>query len=224
MARLQAILREPLSALTHLAACILALVGTIVVVLLSLDQPGKMLSLLTYGVSLTLLFAASTLLHGLRVGSRAQQWLNRLDHAAIFLLIAGTYTPIAYNFLPGRLRWLMLAVVWGVAFAGVLLKLLSARIDGFAQVAIYVILSWGGALPLIVMLRESSLISFGSLWLLVSGGVIYTVGFAIFYWRRPDPWPGLFGHHEIWHLCVIGASLCHYLFMLFYVVPVQFDA
>lgn len=221
MTGLEKFLREPWSAITHLAATVLAFVGTLLMAVLTQDQPAKMVSLIVYGASMTVLFAASTLLHGLRVDERKTALLNRLDHMAIFLLIAGTYTPIAYNFMPPQARFITLAAVWLVALGGMALKLFSERIDGFYSVVIYVVLSWGGALPLVLILRGSEFLTLGALLLLAAGGVIYTVGFVIYYWHRPDPWPGVFGHHEVWHLCVIGASFCHYLFMLLYVVPAR---
>lgn len=219
MATLQRFFREPLSALTHLIACVLALVGAGILLFLTREEVGKMFSLLVYGGSLVGLFAASTSLHGLKVSNVVRSWLNRIDHMAIFLLIAGTYTPIVYNYFSPAVRWPVLTAVWTVAVAGMAFKLLSARIDGFFSVLIYVLLAWGGAILLLSMLPSPALPDPGGLALLILGGLIYSGGFVIYYTRRPDPWPTVFGHHEIWHLCVIGGSLCHYLFMLGYVVP-----
>lgn len=218
MATLERYLREPVSALTHFVACLLAIAGAGVLLMLSRGEVGKMLSLLVYGASLVVLFGASSLLHGLKVGTGIQAWLNRVDHMAIFLLIGGTYTPIVYNYFSPAASWPILAVVWGVAAAGMVLKALSKRIDSFFNVVIYVLLAWGGAIPLITALPAAALPA-GGLVLLVLGGLIYSAGFVIYYTRRPDPWPRVFGHHEIWHVCVIGGSLCHYLFMLQYIVP-----
>lgn len=178
-----------------------------------------MLSLLVYGFSLIVLFGASTLLHGLRVSERWHTWLNRFDHMAIFLLIAGTYTPIVANLFPPRWRAPVLAAVWVVAGTGMIFKLLSARIHGFFNVSIYMILGWGGAVPLALSLQIVPVIGRSGLFLLLLGGLIYSAGFVIYYLEHPNPWPGRLGHHEIWHLFVIGGSLCHYLFMLYHVVP-----
>ena len=208
-----------MNALTHLSACLLALVGTGLLVALSWGETGKMLSLLIYGATLAALFAASSLLHGLKVSGTIQNWLNRLDHMAIFLLIAGTYTPVIYNFLAGPERWIILSATWGVAILGMLYKLFSARIDGFFSVLIYVLLAWGGAIPLLLIVQPLTSLTWPGLSLLFVGGLIYTVGFVIYYTQHPNPWPRVLGHHEIWHLCVIGGSLCHYLFMLTDVVP-----
>ncbi|MFW6096698.1 MAG: PAQR family membrane homeostasis protein TrhA [Chloroflexota bacterium] len=217
MATLERYLREPLSALTHFVAGLLALGGAGVLVFLSRGDVGKMMALLVYGVSLVVLFTASTMLHGLKVRYTVQRWLNRVDHMAIFLLIAGTYTPIVYHYFSPGVRTPILILVWTVAVAGMAFKLLSRHIDNFFSVVIYVLLAWGGAIPLISALPMATLPA-GGLALLVLGGLIYSAGFVIYYTRRPDPWPRVFGHHEIWHLCVIGGSLCHYLFMLRYIV------
>lgn len=219
MATLERIFLEPLSALTHLIATLLAAVGLAVLLLLSWPETAKMFSLLVYGLSMIILYLASTLLHGLKVSRPVRTWLNRFDHMAIFLLIAGTYTPIVHNLFSDPWRWPILGAVWLVALAGMAYKLASVRIDGFLNVSIYVLLGWGGATPLALSTEVVSRIPWAGMGLLLLGGLIYSSGFVIYYLQRPDPWPDVFGHHEIWHLFVIGGSLCHYLFMLLYVVP-----
>ncbi len=208
-----------MNTITHLAAALLAVPGLAWLLWLTRAEPVKMASLFVYGVSLIALFTSSALLHGLRVSRRWRSWLNRCDHMAIFLLIAGTYTPIITNFFPQPWRAPLLIGVWSVAAAGMLYKLTSARIHGFFNVSIYVIVSWGGALPLALSLPLAARIGRAGISLLLLGGLIYSLGFVIYYRRRPDPWPGWLGHHELWHLFVIGGSLCHYLFMLRHVVP-----
>lgn len=219
MAALERVFLEPLNTLTHLIASVLAAVGMVVLLALSPPEPGKILSLLVYGSSMVFLYVASTLLHGLKVARPVRIWLNRFDHMAIFLLIAGTYTPIVYNLFPSNWRWPVLGTVWLVALIGMVYKLASVRIHGFFNVSIYVLLGWGGAMPLAMSVEIARIIPRGGMALLLLGGLIYSAGFLIYYRQRPDPWPDVFGHHEIWHLFVIGGSLCHYLFMLLYVVP-----
>lgn len=219
MTWLERLFLEPINTVTHLLAALLAVPGLVWLLVLSRQEPAKMLSLLIYGLSLIVLFSASALLHGLKVHDRWRMWLNRFDHMAIFLLIAGTYTPIVYAFFPPRWRLPMLVGVWLVAAVGMFYKLASVRIHGFFNVSIYMLLGWGGALPLALAMQAASAIGRDGLMLLLLGGLIYSVGFVIYYVRRPDPWPGRFGHHEIWHLFVIAGSLCHYLFMVYHVVP-----
>jgi hemolysin III len=216
---LHSIFLEPVSTLTHLAGAIAALVGMVWLALLTRDEPGKMLSLIVYGLSMVALFSASSLFHAVILEPAQRMVLNRLDHMAIFLLIAGTYTPIVYNLFPKSWRWAVLGGIWLVALCGMAYKLFSRRIHGFFNASIYPVLSWGGAVPAILAYRVKSVVPLDGVALLFLGGLIYSVGFLIYYRQRPDPWPEVFGHHEIWHLFVLGGSLCHFLFMLFYVVP-----
>jgi hemolysin III len=110
-----------------------------------------------------------------------------------------------------------LSVVWlAVAFGG-WHKLRGAKIHGFLNTSIYVVLGWGSAAPLLFATNLIALVPWRGLALLLLGGFIYTSGFLVYYFQWPDPWPEVFGHHEVWHLFVMGGSLCHYLFMLIYV-------
>ncbi|MCP4426965.1 MAG: hemolysin III family protein [Chloroflexi bacterium] len=208
---------EPISALTHLIGAVASLLGMVLLLALTWDQPAKMVSLFIYGMSMVALYTASALLHGVKTDDERRMWLNRLDHAAIFLLIAGTYTPIVWNILPAPLRWLVLTVVWLVAALGSRQKLRGQKIHGFLDTSIYVFLGWGSAAPLLLATNLIDLVPWHGLALLLLGGFIYTGGFLVYYFRWPDPWPDTFGHHEVWHLFVMGGSLCHYLFMLLYV-------
>ncbi len=214
-------LREPINTVTHLIGAIASFVGLIIFVLISHQNKGKLISLIIYGISMIVLYAASALLHGVKTSKKNQMRLNRLDHMAIFLLIAGTYTPIVYNLFPDPWRWIVLGLIWLVAVMGMLYKLFSPKIHGVFNASIYLILSWGIAVPLFFAINLSSIISIRALYLLLSGGLVYSLGFLVYFFEKPDPWPGRFGHHEIWHLFVMGGSLCHYLFMLFYVVPYE---
>jgi hemolysin III len=206
-----------MSTLTHLIGVVGALIGTGWLVSLSWGETAKMVTLLIYGVSMIALYAASSLLHGVKTNDVTRMWLNRLDHVAIFLLIAGTYTPIAYNFFPNPFRWQVLAVIWLAVIIGAVYKLFGRKIHGFLNASIYVILGWGSALPLLFVSNLVTLVPLRGLLLLLIGGLIFTIGFLIYYFQRPDPWPDVFGHHEIWHLFVLGGSLCHFLFMLYFV-------
>lgn len=211
-------LLEPMSALTHFAGAIAAALGTLLLIWLTRQDTHKMISLAVYGISMIALYTASTLFHGIKLPEGRRMWLNRLDHVAIFVVIAGTYTPIIYNLFPDDFRWLALAAIWLVALGGMSYKLFSPRIHGFINASIYPLMAWGGVVPVILLSQIKPIIPAGGVVLLMLGGLIYMAGFVIYYWRRPDPWPNIFGHHEIWHLFVIGGSFFHYLFMLVYIV------
>lgn len=215
--RLAKHLHEPASTLTHILGGVASLLGTGWLVWLTWGEWPKLWTLLIYGFSMTAMYSASSLLHGVKPRPRLQFQLNRLDHMSIFLLIAGTYTPIVHIFFPNEWRWPVLLIVWLAAFVGMVYKLLSRHIHGFMNASIYLIVTWGGVLPLILAGNAARWLPPGGLQVLLLGGLIYSVGFVVYYFRWPDPWPKVFGHHEIWHLFVLGGSLCHYWFMLHYV-------
>lgn len=219
MKRLNQILYEPISALTHLAGAVYSLCGTIWLLVLVWEDWLKAAAILIYGLSMTAMYAASSLLHGVKPRPRLHFQLNRLDHMSIFLVIAGTYTPIVTTFFPDPWRWSVLLTIWPAAILGMGYKLFSRRIHGFMNASIYLIVSWGGVLPLLLAGNAFRWMPLNGLLLLLVGGLIYSSGFVVYYRRWPDPWPGVVGHHEIWHLFVLGGSLCHFLFMLWYIVP-----
>jgi hemolysin III len=210
-------LEEPISAITHFFGAMASLVGLVILLLLAPGDPGKSLSLAIYGSSMVALFTASSLFHGAKLSGESRFWLNRLDHAAIFLVIAGTYTPIVYNLFPVQWRWQTLVVIWIVALAGMAYKLVSSQIHGLFNASIYPLLSWAGVIPAILAYRIEPLVPRAGLLLLILGGLVYMLGFVIYYRRWPNPRPGVFGHHEIWHIFVLGGSLLHYIFILFFI-------
>jgi hemolysin III len=212
-------LLEPVNALTHLLGAVAALGGALLLAYLTWGQTGKMVSLVLYGLCMTFLYAASTLLHGAKLSEMNRERLNRLDHAAIFLMIAGTYTPIIYNLFPDSWRWPTLIGYWLVALGGILYKTFNSHIHNAFNKIIYPLISWGGVVPALLASREQMVVSIDGLALLLAGGLIYMAGFVVYYRQRPDPWPNVFGHHEIWHLFVLAGSFCHFLFMLFYIGP-----
>lgn len=220
MTALDRYLEEPVSALTHFFGAIASLVGLVILLYLAGGEPGKNISLAIYGFSMVILYAASSLFHGAKVSGGGRHWLNKLDHAAIFLLIAGTYTPIVYNLFPIQWRWLTLAVIWIVALTGVVFKLVSVQIHGLLNASIYPLISWAGVVPALLAYRIEPMVPKSGLLLLFLGGLVYMGGFIVYYRRWPNPWPGIFGHHEIWHVMVMGGSLLHYFFVLFFIALV----
>lgn len=165
------------------------------------------------------LYTASSLFHGAQLAGDSRNWLNRLDHAAIFLVIAGTYTPIVYNLFPIQWRWQILVLIWTIALIGMAYKMISSQIHGRINTSIYPVIGWALVVPAFLAFRNKPIVPRPGLLLLILGGLVYMIGFVIYYRQRPNPWPGVFGHHEIWHIFVMGGSLLHYLFMLYYVVP-----
>jgi hemolysin III len=207
-------IREPVNGASHLLGLLLAGAGTILLLKMA-SGPWQLAAFSVYGATLILLYGASSLYHLLPVSDRPLRVLRILDHIAIYFLIAGTYTPIALITLDSRLGWVLLAVVWLIAVAGIPFKLFFLDAPVWLSTGTYLAMGYL-ALVAVVPLAEAVSIS-GLVWL-VAGGVAYTAGAVIYARRRPDPFPGLFGHHEIWHLLVLTGSACHFAFMVYYVV------
>lgn len=212
-------LREPVNALTHALGVVLGVAGLVMLLVLADGDPLRTAAAVVYGVSLIVLYLASTLLHALRVGSRALRALRIFDHAAIFVLIAGSYTPLTLVTLQEHNRtlgWSLFGVVWGLAFLGVLFKLVWIGAPRWISTGLYLLLGWLAVLaigPLIAALPATALA-----WL-VAGGLAYSVGAIVYASKRPDPYPRIFGYHEIWHLFVLAGSACHFVLIARYVVP-----
>ena len=211
-------LREPANGLTHLFGALLALAGLgVLVQQASLGGTAlHLVSVSIYGTSLFVLYLTSSVFHLLPVSPRRVQTLLKLDHMAIFLLIAGTYTPFCLVTLQGPWGWSMFGVVWGLAAAGLLLKQLWPGTPRWLSTAIYVGMGWV-VVPAIPTLMQR-LPTGGLVWL-VAGGLCYTGGAVIYATRKPDPWPEVLGYHVIWHLWVMAGSACHFWAVLRFVLP-----
>jgi hemolysin III len=200
----------------HLGAAILAVIGTIALLVLSAGDPLKQTTLAIYGLSSVWLFGMSALYH---VGSwepRREKILRRLDHANIFILIAGTYTPIAFNIMTGWWRIGILATVWGLALAGVSAAAPRLGLPRWVMVALYLLIGWV-ALAAIPEIAHN--LGSGAILTLVLGGVLYTLGALAYAAKRPNPWPRVFGYHEVFHLSTIAANAVFFAFMVAYVAP-----
>jgi hemolysin III len=203
------IFKDPVSWATHFAGMLAALVGTIFLLAQSWQSPAKFLSMAIYGCSLVTLFGASAIYHFLDVGHRGNRWLQRLDHAAIFFLIAGSYVPAAMHLLDGGWRIAILSVVGSLAFLGMLFKVIWIDCPTWLGAGLYLGLGWLALIPMAEMLPRLDAVG---LALLLSGGLAYTLGAVVFVREWPDPWPRVLGHHEIWHLFVLAGAAGHFGF------------
>lgn len=203
------ILKDPWSATTHFAGFLAAIVGAIVLVLRAPEDPLRLATVSTYGLGLVGLFLASSLYHFFDLGDRANHWLRRVDHAAIFLFIAACFGPPVLALLQGQSQWILLGTAGGLGLAGAVFKLVWFRAPLWLDMTGYLGFGWLGVL---VVPAAAELLPLGSVLLLVLGGLCYTLGAVVFILERPDPRPGVFGHHEIWHLFVLGGAICHYAF------------
>jgi hemolysin III len=161
-----------------------------------------------YAATVTLLFGTSALYHRLNWGPRGRAIMKRLDHSMIFVFIAGTYTPIAALTLARTAALTVLAVVWTGALFGVVLQTAWPHAPAWLAVPCYIALGWMAIFVFPDLLRNGGVAAFV---LLAAGGVIYTLGALVYAMKRPDPWPGTFGFHEVFHACTLLAALCHYL-------------
>ena len=206
-------IREPFNGASHLVGLLLAGAGT--VLLLRLAQgPAQLAAFAIYGATLILLYGASAMYHTLPLADRPLRALRTLDHIAIYFLIAGTYTPVALITLDGVLGWSLLGIVWLLALAGIPFKVWFLDAPVWLSTGTYLGMGYLALLAIVPIARAVSVT--GLLWL-VAGGMAYTIGAVIYARRRPDPFPGRFGHHEIWHLLVLAGSGCHYAFMVYHV-------
>jgi hemolysin III len=210
------IFREPASAWTHFVGLMLSLPGTVILWRRSGGDPGKRISLLVYGLGLVACYAASTLYHGVRLPADRLAVFIRLDSVGIFALIAGSYTPLAWNLMRGRWRTWTLATVWGTAAASIALIASGRRFSPVTGTCVYLAMGWG---VVVCYARIARVVSHRALLPVVLGGVLYSVGAVLNLLQRPALWTGVFGPHDLFHLFVMAGSLAHYWFLLKVVVP-----
>jgi hemolysin III len=206
-------IREPFNAISHLVGFVLAAAGTVMLLRMASGE-GERVAFGVYGASLMLLYGASALYHSLPLPVHRLRPLRTLDHIAIYFLIAGTYTPVAMVTLHGPWGWTLLGVAWTIAVAGIPFKIWYLDAPVWVSTGTYLGM---GYMALAAAVPIAARVSLSGFALLVAGGIAYTVGAIIFTRERPDPFPGIFGHHEIWHLLVLVGSACHFGFMLRYV-------
>ena len=207
-------LRDPVSALTHIIGAVLALLGSILLIVLGWGDTIRVLVLSLYGVSLVLMFTSSGLYHAVKAGPQVILGLRKLDHCAIYLQIAGTYTPICYQYLNGGWRWGILSVIWIMAIAGITVKLFIIKAPRWVTAGIYLVMGW---LAIFAIQEILQTLPAGALVWLISGGLFYTVGAVIYITKKPDPYPMRFGFHEIWHIFVLLGAFSHFILVLFYI-------
>lgn len=196
--------------LTHGVGLLLGIAALVLMVVFAVQRGSalRVVSCTVYGATLVILYASSTFYHALPSG-RGKRVFGILDHAAIYLLIAGTYTPFALVTIKGSWGWSLFAVIWGLAIGGVVLEAVSRGRLRRIQLLLYLVMGWGmvaAARPLVSELATSGLV------LLIAGGMAYTLGVIFFLWRRPF-------HHAVWHAFVLGGSICHFFAVLLYVIP-----
>jgi hemolysin III len=211
-------LRDPVSGLTHLFAAILSLAGLIFLLVLAWGDKGRVASLAIYGASLVLLFSASATYHMVKGREELIEALRKFDHAAIYLLIAGSYTPLCWNIFTGFWKWGLLGIIWGMAIIGIIVKMFIIRAPRWVSAGIYLLMGWLAILGLKEIL---STLPAGAIAWLAAGGIIYTLGAVVYITKKLDFIHGKFGFHEVWHIFVMLGALAHYILIAAYVAPLR---
>ena len=210
-------IREPGSALTHFIAMLLALCAAVPLLVRAAVHSGvKSLTAMTvFMISMVLLYAASTIYHSVNCSGRILRIFRKMDHMMIFVLIAGTYTPVCLLTLPKPSGLMLLAAVWGIALVGIFIKGFWITCPKWFSSVLYIAMGWS---CLSVLGQLFSLLPLHALLWLLAGGLIYTAGGIIYALRLPlfDARHPMFGLHEIFHLFVMAGSLCHFVFMFCY--------
>ena len=205
---LKARLREPFSSISHLAGAAVALPAVGLLVAIGGNSPTKAFAFAVYGLSLLFMFAASGIYHASLASPQAIQRLRKLDHSAIYTLIAGTYTPFCAIAFSGFWRWGMLAIIWALAVAGVILKVFIIKMPRGVTAGIYLAMGW---ISVFAAKEFLSAMKPQTLAWIVAGGLFYSVGAVVYATKKFDFIPEKFGFHEVWHIFVLLGAATHFV-------------
>ena len=211
-------IKEPGSAITHFIGMLMAIFAAVPLLIKAAHEPSRIyiISLAIYAASLILLYAASTTYHTFDISPKVNTILKKIDHMMISVLIAGSYTPVCLIVLKGKTGIILLSIVWAIAIAGILVKAFWVYCPKWVSSVLYIGMGWTCVLAFTQILNNMSPAAFG--WLL-AGGIIYTVGGVIYALKLPifNARHKNFGSHEIFHLFVMGGSICHFIMMYVFV-------
>lgn len=212
-------IKDPGSAITHFIGMLMAIFAAIPLIIKAAHEPSSIyiISITIYAVSLILLYMASTTYHTFDRSERVNTILKKMDHMMIFVLIAGSYTPICLLVLGGKLGTILLSIVWGIAIIGILIKAFWVFCPKWVSSVLYIGMGWTCVLAFTQILNSLTPAAFG--WLL-AGGIIYTIGGVIYALKLPifNNKHKYFGSHEIFHLFVMGGSICHFILMYAFIL------
>lgn len=206
---------NPVRGLLHGTAAVAFLIGGLTLFVISPAGSLRRFSLLTFGLSLVALFTVSSLYHSIPWRDGVKQWMQRVDHTMIYVLIAGTFTPIAAIALDGWLRWGTLAIQWGIVLFGALEKLTRRVPSRSMSIALQTTQGW---LAMFLLWPLSSRLPWTALLLIGLGGLLYTVGMVFLVTNRPRMWPRVFSYHELFHIFVVAAATLHFIAIARYVM------
>lgn len=220
---MHSVFRDPISGLTHLLGALFAIVALCILMVRAASYGSTLhiVAFAVFGATLLMMFASSALYHLVHAPAHVILWLKRIDHMAIFMLIAGTYTPFCLIPLAGDTGLGLLIAVWGLAVAGIGLKLFWITAPRWLSTVVYVAMGW-----LVVFAYEPAMerVPEGALLWLLYGGIAYSIGAVVYALRWPDPWPRWVGFHEIWHVFVMAGAFCHFWAVAFHLPQVVVGA
>ncbi len=205
--------RDHFSAISHLVGAVFSVVVLIFLIIFAVKKgtAWHIVGFSIFGASLILLYTMSCIYHFFHISSKARQVLQKLDHTFIYVLIAGTYTPVCLTVLRGPWGWTMLGIVWAIAIAGILMKFFTQMNPALSTI-LYVVMGW---LITIAVIPLSHLIPFAAIAWLFLGGIFYTVGAFFYYLDHKRPYHGWFNLHDVFHILVILGSVSHVIFMFY---------
>jgi len=201
---------------SHAVAALVAVAGLVALILITRRDPAKLASMVVYGSALVLLFGVSATYHTINWPPKVKDWLRRADHATIFIFIAASYTPLAFNVLDGWWRIGILAAIWISAIAGVAGAAPFLRIPRQVLTSLYLAMGW---VALVALVPLTLALGWAATALMALGGLQYSIGAAAYAFKWPRFWPRVFGYHEFFHLAVITASVTFYVIVVSYAVP-----
>ncbi|MFZ2258448.1 MAG: hemolysin III family protein [Clostridiaceae bacterium] len=210
-------IREPINSLTHLGGAVLSLIGMILLIQKGIQlkvSTGQMISLVAFGISMIALYTTSGIYHLVNAGQSVLLFLKKLDHSMIFVLIAGSYTPILAFVLDGNLRLFMLILIWGIAVSGVVFKVFWINAPRWLYTGIYLGMGW---LSIVIITRIFQATGWGGFLLLAGGGISYTIGAVIYGMKKPNI-SKAFGFHELFHCFVLAGTFLHFMMVYTQVV------
>ena len=211
-------MHHPVRGFLHGTAAMSSLVGMIVLAVDTAWDPPRMFTMIVFGGSMVSLYTTSSLYHSVPWKERWKKRMQRFDHSMIFLLVAGTYTPISFNVLTGPWKWITLGVVWGIAVFGILQKMLFPKVRNWLSFTLYMVMGWFAVIPVKELFDR---LPWEAMVLLIVGGASYSVGMILLIAKRPQLFPRIFSYHEVFHLMVITGTLLHFLMILIYVAPIE---
>ncbi|MCL2281642.1 MAG: hemolysin III family protein [Dehalococcoidia bacterium] len=199
---------EYFSFYSHLTGAVAALVGLVLLLIKVSNHSDLILISVIYGLAMCGMFSLSAIYHATKRSENSVNIWRKLDHIAIFFMIAGSYTPICYIYLSGAWRWSIILIAWGFVIAGIILKVFFIGSLRVLSTILYLLLGWLAIFPLHELWRNMPRIEF---FLLLGGGIVYSIGALLYAIKKPNPKPGIFGFHEIFHLLILAGAILHYI-------------